>query len=144
MIEPVRAGSQMAAAGPPAPPAASAPVSEAGDSSFRIIYGSSYSGVSFGSAFSPDNLLLTDRRPVRSRSQCQRRRLLFSRPRAKDELPPQSPRLFCGSRRPCLVPRSRWRNCGSRRPAGRSVKCALHRFVEEGARGLKVKFFALE
>ena len=88
MIEPVRAGSQMAAAGPPAPPAASAPVSEAGDSSCRIIYGSSYSGVSFGSAFSPDNLLLTDRRPVRSRSQCQRRRLLFSRPRAKDELPP--------------------------------------------------------
>lgn len=47
--------------------AASGPVPTSEADSCRI-YGSSYSGVSFGSGFSPDNLLLTDHRPVRSRS----------------------------------------------------------------------------
>ena len=67
MIAPVKADSQFSAL--PTTTAyvvgAAVPASEA--DSGRI-YGSSYSGVSFGSGFSPDNLLLTDRRPVRSRS----------------------------------------------------------------------------
>ena len=63
MIAPVKAASQYSAA--PAPPRSAVSASEVDSSR---IYGSSYSGVSFGSSFSPDNLLLTDRRPVRSRS----------------------------------------------------------------------------
>jgi len=60
VIEPVKAGSQLASV-PPMTVSAS-------EADSARIYGSSYSGVSFGSGFSPDNLLLTDRRPVRSRS----------------------------------------------------------------------------
>ena len=67
VIEPVKTVTQLSAV--PTTTAyvtsGAVPVSEA--DSCRI-YGSSYSGVSFGSGFSPDNLLLTDRRPVRSRS----------------------------------------------------------------------------
>lgn len=70
-IAPVKAASQFTAvptttaAAPAYVASSTVPASEV--DSARI-YGSSYSGVSFGSAFSPDNLLLTDRRPLRSRS----------------------------------------------------------------------------
>jgi len=65
VIEPAKAVSQFAAVPSTAYVSrTTVPTSEA--DSCRI-YGSSYSGVSFGSGFSPDNLLLTDRRPVRSR-----------------------------------------------------------------------------
>ena len=64
MIEPVKVVSRLSSA-PTTTSAGTVPASEA--DSCRI-YGSSYSGVSFGSSFSPDNLLLTDRKSVRSRS----------------------------------------------------------------------------
>ena len=72
VIAPVKAASQFAAmptttAATTAAHVASSTVAASEVDSARI-YGSSYSGVSFGSAFSPDNLLLTDRRTLRSRS----------------------------------------------------------------------------
>ena len=65
--EPVKAVSQFTAVPVTTAYTASGTVPASEADSCRI-YGSSYSGVSFGSGFSPDNLLLTDRRPVRSRS----------------------------------------------------------------------------
>ena len=62
------AASQFSAAPPPPPPPPPTSAVSASEADSCRIYGSSYSGVSFGSGFSPDNLLLTDRRPVRSRS----------------------------------------------------------------------------
>ena len=67
MIEPVKAVSQLSALPTTTAYSASSTVPASEVDSSRI-YGSSYSGVSFGSGFSPDNLLITDRRPVRSRS----------------------------------------------------------------------------
>jgi len=84
VIEPVKTVTQLSAVPTTTAYVASGAVPTSEADSCRI-YGSSYSGVSFGSGFSPDNLLLTDRRPVRSRYtscryrfiSCQRRSLIF-------------------------------------------------------------------
>ena len=68
MIQPVTAVSQFSAVPTTTAFVASGSTVPASEADSCRIYGSSYSGVSFGSGFSPDNLLLTDRRPVRSRS----------------------------------------------------------------------------